>query len=160
MRIYIDTEFNGLGGSLISLALVSENGDEWYEVLPLFDRHMPINPWVKEHVMPLLNKEPVDLNYFISSLGDFLGKFADIEIIGDWPADFEHLSAVLSHYGARRDFTMPFEYRMTFIKGSPDIKPEIPHNALSDARALRDWHQSTLKPEPESPAAERLRARA
>jgi hypothetical protein len=146
MSLYLDTEFNGLGGSLISMALVSEDGQEWYEVC-----HLPepqnINPWVAEHVVPLLAREPVDPVYFTDSLGLFLRHFRDIEIIADWPADFEHFSAVMAQYGARHDFEMPFEYAMRFIKGSPDIKPETPHNALSDARALRDWHQSTLKPE-------------
>lgn len=29
MKFYLDTEFNGFGGELISLALVSEQGHEW-----------------------------------------------------------------------------------------------------------------------------------
>jgi len=138
MKLFVDTEFNGLGGYLISMALVSEAGHEWYETLPL---PADVNPWVREHVVPLLNKAPIERPDFIDSLGRWLGRFADdIEIIGDWPADFEHLSDLMAHYGAQHDFTMPFEYRMRFIKGSPDIKPETPHNALSDARALRDWY--------------------
>jgi hypothetical protein len=145
--IYIDTEFNGLGGSLISMALVTDEGNEWYEVLNLPEGETP-DPWVAEHVVPFLDKEPVDGIYFTTSLGTFLRSHRDIEIIGDWPADFEHLCATLSHYGAMHDFSMPFEFRMTFIKGSPEIKSKIPHHALSDARALRDWHQSTLPTNP------------
>lgn len=43
MRLYLDTEFNGFGGSLISAALVSTGGHEWYEVLPCSHP----NAWVK-----------------------------------------------------------------------------------------------------------------
>lgn len=146
MLIYIDTEFNGLGGGLLSMALVSETGLEWYVTLgeESLRPDEKLSPWVKENVIPVFYLEPNTKEYLIESCGDFLAAFADVEIVGDWPADFEHLSAVLAQYGANRDFAMPFEYRMTFVKGSPDIKSEVPHNALSDARALRDWHQGTL----------------
>jgi hypothetical protein len=43
--------------------------------------------------------------------------------------------------GAARRFTIPIECTMTLVLGSPDIAPATPHNALSDAEALRDWHQ-------------------
>lgn len=35
MNIFIDCEFNGFGGQLMSMALVAEDGREFYEVLPL-----------------------------------------------------------------------------------------------------------------------------
>lgn len=43
MRIYVDCEFNGFGGELMSMALVAEDGREWYNVLPL---PRDIEPWV------------------------------------------------------------------------------------------------------------------
>ena len=51
MKFWIDTEFNEYLGDLISMALVSEDGHEWYEALPC------ANPgsWVAEHVMPIIN---------------------------------------------------------------------------------------------------------
>ena len=33
MRLWIDTEYNGFKGALISMALIDEEGREWYEVL-------------------------------------------------------------------------------------------------------------------------------
>ena len=43
MRYFLDTEFNGLGGELMSLALVPEHGDqEFYIVLPLPSPLQPI----------------------------------------------------------------------------------------------------------------------
>lgn len=52
MNLYIDCEFNGFGGQLISMALVAEDGTEFYEVVPLLEE---VTPWVAEHVMPVLN---------------------------------------------------------------------------------------------------------
>ena len=50
MRYFLDTEFNGFGGELISLALVPEHGhDEYYAVLPLPDE---LHPWVERNVVP------------------------------------------------------------------------------------------------------------
>lgn len=143
MRIYIDCEFNGLGGSLISMALVTESGDEWYEVLELPEGET-LDPWVAEHVMPLLGKEPISADEFRAKLHSFLRQFDGCEAMGDWPADFEHLCSQMSFIGADLGFWLPIECSMHLIKGSPEIKSKIPHHALSDARALRDWHQSTL----------------
>src|SRR5574343_1488800 len=54
VRMWIDTEFNEYRGELISLALVSEDGREWYGV-----RFCDAPGWwVREHVMPHLNQEP------------------------------------------------------------------------------------------------------
>ncbi len=138
VRIYLDTEFNGFGGELISLALVSEEGMEWYETLPLPE---VVHPWVAEHVVPFIQKKPIAKEDFVASLADFLVCFADqAEIIADWPADFEHLCVLMTSVGADRGYSIPIECRMTLLRGSPEIAPAVPHNALSDARALRDWH--------------------
>ena len=56
MRYFLDTEFNGFGGALISLALVPEHGDqEYYATLPLPE---PVHPWVERHVVPYLGSVP------------------------------------------------------------------------------------------------------
>ena len=67
MRIYIDTEFNEFKGELISMALVAEDGEEFYEVLHC------ANPkgWVAEHVMPFLEKEPVNWMCFKPNFNSF-----------------------------------------------------------------------------------------
>jgi hypothetical protein len=52
MNIYIDCEYNGFNGSLISMALVTMDGQEFYEVLPC---DCP-DEWVAANVMPVLNK--------------------------------------------------------------------------------------------------------
>ena len=54
MRYFLDTEYDGWGGALISLALVAESHEELYLVLD----HQPSDPWVQRHVMPFLDSVP------------------------------------------------------------------------------------------------------
>lgn len=91
MRIFIDTEFNGWQGELISLALVAEDAKEFYEVLGC---RAPI-PWVQENVMPVLNKDQILLRTFQNKLDKWLSKFTYVELIADWPDDIKHFCEVL-----------------------------------------------------------------
>ena len=58
MRYYLDTEFNGFNGALLSIALVPEDGDEFYITLACAE---PVLPWVEHNVMPFLDHVPVGL---------------------------------------------------------------------------------------------------
>ena len=59
MRYYLDCEYNGFGGDLISLALVPEDGgEEFYAVLAWTG---PPNDWVARNVIPYLNHVPEGL---------------------------------------------------------------------------------------------------
>ena len=56
MRYFLDTEYNGFGGALLSLALVPEDGsEEFYVTLECDDQ---IDPWVERHVVPFLDMVP------------------------------------------------------------------------------------------------------
>jgi hypothetical protein len=136
MALYLDTEFNGFGGALISIALVSDMGgknSEFYGV-----RHLPskIHPWVAEHVVPFIVQEPDDDHVLKSRLAQFLRYHEGEPIIADWPEDFVHLLYCLCEPNG---VSQRIELDMRLIE-SGEIKPEIPHNALSDARALMHWH--------------------
>ncbi len=139
MRLFLDTEFNGFGGELISLALVAENGREWYGVAPLPDC---INPWVEGHVIPYLEidgKIPLYASTadMQESLGRYLAQCQDAEIIADWPADFEHFCYLLASAGSMQGYALPWQGTMRLARVF-GVNPVIPHNALSDARALKD----------------------
>jgi hypothetical protein len=82
-ELWIDTEFNEYRGALISLALVAEDGREWYGVRFCDDPGW----WVGEHVMPHLGKEPQRDADLRSSLGAFLCEFDSVHIVSDWPGD-------------------------------------------------------------------------
>ena len=71
MKLFLDCEFNGFGGELISMALVDENERYFYEVLPC------INPtsWVLDNVIPILNKQTIDLKEFQNTLFKFLNHY-------------------------------------------------------------------------------------
>jgi hypothetical protein len=135
MRLFLDTEFNEFGGELISMALVSEWDAEWYQV-----RKMTSLPgeWVSENVIPKLGKLPLEGHEFRASFASFISAFDGCEVVADWPADFEHFCALLSGVGAEAGFSIPLECTMRLVRGG-EFTPENPHNALSDARALRDW---------------------
>src|SRR5690349_11231817 len=52
VRYFLDTEYNGIGGALLSLALVPDDGDELYLTLSTSD---PLLDWVERHVVPYLD---------------------------------------------------------------------------------------------------------
>jgi hypothetical protein len=135
--LYLDTEFNAFGGELISLALVSDRGDEFYRVLPLPSK---IHPWVGIHVIPFLNQPSEQMEVVQQQLYEFLQPRQSQPIYADWPADLEHLLRLIYF-----DNGLSYNLQLTLkLIKSGEFTPEIPHNALSDARALRDWHESEL----------------
>jgi len=134
-KIFIDTEFNGFNGQLISMALVGPNNSEWYEVLPLPDK---IDPWVAINVVPFLCKAPIREGEFKASLISYLQMNVGIPIIADWPEDLIHLMRYTYSVNGEQ---LSLEYKTELvISGALDSK--VPHNALSDARALKKWYQN------------------
>jgi hypothetical protein len=145
VRLYLDTEFNGHGGELISMALVSERDvvapfDSFYEVC-----HWPlsIDPWVSVNVMPKLGQEPVSSHIFRQCFHNWIRHFDNPEIICDWHADAGHFCHMLAgpDFGSSLDFAC----KIMILRAPPGQPVSAnPHNALADARALRDWHQREL----------------
>lgn len=129
MKIFIDCEYNGFKGELISMALCAEDGEEFYEVL---DCEFP-TCWVRENVMPVLNKEAITLDVFQDKLILFLNNYLSINIIADWPEDIAHFCGALITSPGKCMNIPPFTMQVAWI-GSDS---KIPHNALEDARAIR-----------------------
>lgn len=133
MKIFIDCEFNGYRGELISMALVAEDGREFYEVVGCDN---PV-PWVRDNVMPILNKEEVSLDTLKLKLLSFLQSFTEeIDIVADWPEDIKHFCETLI-VGPGERLTYPvlgFRTEVCYILCGLS---KIPHNALEDARANR-----------------------
>ena len=135
MNIYIDCEFNEFRGELISMALVAENGREFYEVLPCASP----GSWVAEHVMPILNKQPISQAAFSHKLYRFLSRFPSIHIVADWPEDIAHFcQALITGPGERID-TPPLTME---VRRDLDADSALPHNALEDARAIFELVQT------------------
>lgn len=141
MRLWIDTEFNEFRGELISMALVADDGREWYEALPC------PNPgsWVAANVMPFIGKQPLaGPATLTASLHEFLAQFESVHIVADWPEDIAFFcSALIIGPGMRIDTPpLTFEIRRD-LPNTANISA-IPHNALEDARALARVGNSVL----------------
>lgn len=145
MRYFLDTEYNGFGGALMSLALVPENDahEEFYVQLPMPDQ---LDPWVERHVVPYLNMVPdqikdgpVSRDSAAELLAHYLGADPEPEICADWPEDLSQFSMLLVTGPGKMVATPPFTLRLLTLPGfSPARNSAVPHNALHDARALRD----------------------
>ncbi|AHB48973.1 hypothetical protein W911_12055 [Hyphomicrobium nitrativorans NL23] len=139
MTLFLDTEFNGFGGALISIALVSDNGgreSEFYGVRELPDQ---LAPWVEANVLPVLGKKPEPDTVLRRRLVEFLHGHAGQTIIADWPEDLIHCLGLLCPSPGR---AYRINLNLRLIKATEELPSEVPHNALSDARALMRWYQS------------------
>ena len=130
MKIFIDCEYNDFRGDLISMALVSEDGQEWYEVLECTNP----SPWVAANVMPHLGKPSIAPAQFAKSLQSFLMGFQAVHIVADWPEDIAHFCRALIVGPGCRLNTPPLTLEV--VRLAEPLKSETPHNALSDARAI------------------------
>ena len=134
MKVFIDGEWNSYGGELISLALVSEDGRTFYEVLGCDNP----DQWVAENVMPKLEKEPIPFVIFQLELAKYLMQFEfdSVHVIADWPEDIMWFCKVLIVGPGIRLDTPPLTMEVLRV----DTVSSNPHNALADAMALRDWY--------------------
>ena len=140
MELFLDSEFNGHGGQLLSLALAnpSKTGKHFYARLP-DPAHW--HPWVKENVVPHFGVEPEEMIVFRHRLRTYLQCREPVTIYADWPADFYYLTDLMC--GAAFEDSWFVECQMVLLRGT-DPKSVQPHNALSDAIALMEWHGARL----------------
>lgn len=149
MRYFLDTEFNGFGGALLSLALVPEDGDEFYVTLDCAD---PIFPWVERNVVPYLDTVPVGLvsprlsrREAADALSAYLAEDPAPELVADWPEDLAQFCSLLMTGPGTMVPVPPLIFRLVPLQGfSPAANSAVPHNALHDARSLRDHFASVL----------------
>lgn len=144
MKLWIDTEFNEFRGELISLALVDQNGREFYEVVPC---KRPGN-WVAANVMPVLGQAPISLELLQQRLQAWLHPYETVHIIADWPEDIEHFCRVLITGPGLRINTPPLTLE---VRRDLEAFSQLPHNALADAKAnrlayLQMFHPNGLVP--------------
>jgi hypothetical protein len=143
LRYFLDTEYNGWGGALLSLALVPDDGEDLYLTL---DWDGALEPWVERHVVPFLDMVPDSLVSPRMSRADaartiahYLAGDPDPLIVADWPEDIALLNALLvTGPGVMAEVPgLKFQF-VPLIGFSTAANSKVPHNALHDARALRD----------------------
>jgi hypothetical protein len=143
MRYFLDTEYNGWRGALLSLALVPDDGEELYVTL---DWDGLLEPWVEQHVAPYLDTVPQALVSPRLSRADaaraishYLAGDGGPVIVADWPEDIAQFSALLLTGPGTMVEVPPLTFKFMELSGfSTAANSRVPHNALHDARSLRD----------------------
>jgi hypothetical protein len=154
LRYFLDTEYNGWGGALLSLALVPEDGGEEFYVT--LDWSGSVEPWVGQNVIPYLDMVPEPLisprlspedaaselsAWLVREQGAHLARNGSnfFEIVADWPEDISQFCSLLIVGPGLTVEVPPLTFRLIQLPGfSPAANSKVPHNALHDARALRD----------------------
>lgn len=143
-RLYLDCEFNGFGGELISIALVDGSDLAFYGGALRLD---PTNEWVRDNVLPVLDKsflpfQPIALHNLAIQVCAWMSAASQggwVEVVADHPADFRHLFALLDIWSAQHGhITLPFQLSALLVH-SGELASAVPHNALEDAMALARW---------------------
>ena len=147
MRYFLDTEYNGIGGALLSLALVPDEGDELYLT---FKTDEAIVDWVQQHVVPYLDSVPeqlgcprLDRAEAAHALEHYLRHDEDAVIIADWPEDVaQFCNLMITGPGDMVDIRHLTFRLLPLSNFSTAENSRVTHNSLHDARALRDHYRS------------------
>lgn len=137
-RLFLDTEFNGFGGKLMSLALVPE--DIWrtpyfYRELEMKDQ---LESWVRENVVPHMFMVPISRSQFQQNLANYLWKIGDCTIIADWPDDIRYFcESLITGPGMSLNLLHNIGFYLDF---GIQYESAVPHNALHDAMAIREHY--------------------
>jgi len=138
LRYYLDAEFNGFGGALISIALVpeSEGATPFYGAVECAEP----TPWVAAHVMPKLDIAPISYAELQWTFADYLAADPDPVLVADWPEDIVHAARLLVTDDGRRLIISAVRFELAeVVNFSTAELSHVPHNAYHDAVALRTF---------------------
>jgi hypothetical protein len=137
-RVFIDTEFNGFNGDLLSMALVPED-----ETKPIFYKEIEfkgqLDPWVRENVVPHFIELSISYAGFQQQLAGYLYEIGECTIIADWPDDIRYFcQALITGPGN----SIPIFHKINFVLDTKiQYESKVPHNALYDAIAIRESYK-------------------
>jgi hypothetical protein len=160
MRYFVDAEFNGFGGELISLAAVPETGarPHFYEAVGCQKPSL----WVRINIIPVLQVSPRSWGEVAHLFATYLGDDPAPVIVSDCPEALAHAAMLLVDRGGQR--LMRARVRFELLPEtdfSAQAHSETPFNAYRDAIALRDWvlaEEARTAPRPKAvPARTTLR---
>lgn len=142
VKLFLDTEFNGFGGRLMSMALVpnTDQHPEFYKELLVTDQ---LDPWVRENVAPHLISVPCTHHEFQQALANYLWEIGDCTIVADWPDDIRYFcESLITGPGMCINLLHNINFELDF---GIEYESAVPHNALHDARAIRDSYMKRLR---------------
>ena len=143
MKYYLDCEFDGLDGKLLSMGIVSETGKSLYAVMNILIG----NPWVADNVFPLLFHVPIDRidhmcfgatpEQLSALLESYFKNDLWVHVIADWPDDLKYLNqALITGPGTMIDIP-GIKMSVRRVDAYPTtLKGAVQHNAWWDAMAL------------------------
>lgn len=143
MKYYIDSEFDGHNGPLLSFAIIREDAKSLYLIVD----NKAEDPWVQENVIPILGNHNAHRMRCVSSnqvgmwFRDFLAGDESPVIIADSPVDITRFTGAITT-GEDGNWIPTGFSKMTFLVDNVDCYPTelegaIQHNAFWDAMALR-----------------------
>lgn len=143
-QFYIDCEFDGHNGPLLSMAIVSDIDD---------GIHIKINetakdPWVLENVTPkmFMHKAPTAFEVSIFDVGFLLREYIGDDdcpiIIADSAVDIARFCHAITTSSTGEWFCLDYPDMVFEVRNvdcyPTDLKDAVQHNAWWDAMALRD----------------------
>jgi hypothetical protein len=142
VNYFLDTEFNGFHGELLSLGMVREDGSGAYYVTEAARR--PVEPWVQQNVIPILwdcafvgprvHWDPAKIGRDIAM---FLHGDPNPTVISDWPADIRYFCDVIEGPNGTMAPIDRLAFRIIRVDAYPNDLGLAQHNAFNDALALR-----------------------
>ena len=136
MRYFLDAEFNGFFGELISIALVPEDA----ALAPFYEAVLCAVPtaWAQENILPVLATKQHPRPEVAERFAQYLLDDPDPLLVADWPEDIAHAANLLvTEPGRMKPIrSIRFELVDPDIFG-PGTSSDRPHNAYHDAVALR-----------------------
>lgn len=144
-RYYIDCEFDGHNGPLISMALVRNGAAD--SLMIIICGAQVIDPWVAENVLPVIHNDKAESTAWCvendvgGCVREFIGADPQPVIIADSPVDIMRFCRAITTAADGQWASTDYE-RMTFIVENVDcypttLKGAVQHNAWWDAMALR-----------------------
>jgi hypothetical protein len=142
-QFYIDCEFDGHNGPLLSVAIVSDTDDG----IHIQTRELAKDPWVKENVIPkmLMHNAPTSIVTDVLDVGtvlrQYIGDDSSPIILADSPVDIARFCQAIST-GTDGQWASTDYRHMVFEVHNVDcyptvLKDAVQHNAWWDAMALR-----------------------
>lgn len=143
-RFYIDCEFDGHNGPLLSMAIIPEVGSGMH----IRTDQVAADSWVRENVVPLMDRHDatrsqwVPLNEVGASIRAMIGDCAHPVIVCDSPQDSRYFSQAITTAPDGGYAPFSFEALTLEVVGidcyPTTLEGAVQHNAWWDAMALRE----------------------